>query len=67
MAEQFKVGDVVRLKSGSPRMTVINVRGDEVTTEWFDVGENKLKNHTFSPDALILVEDEASGDNNHSS
>jgi uncharacterized protein YodC (DUF2158 family) len=32
---QFKVGDVVQLKSGGPLMTVGEVEGEQVTCEWF--------------------------------
>lgn len=34
MAE-FSVGDVVRLKSGGPQMTVDRVEGDAVVCLWF--------------------------------
>lgn len=42
MSEQFQVGDVVRLKSGSPAMTVTNVGETAMTgvmsvwCAWFD-------------------------------
>ena len=32
----FKVGDVVVLKSGGPRMTVEEIEGQEVQCVWFD-------------------------------
>ncbi|MBD2769374.1 DUF2158 domain-containing protein [Hymenobacter sp. BT664] len=32
----FAVGDTVKLKSGSPVMTVAEVEGDEVVCIWFD-------------------------------
>ena len=41
MSEVFKVGDVVRLKSGGPRMTVTNPRAavepDMLTVIWHDI------------------------------
>lgn len=37
MAGLFSVGDVVRLKSGSERMTVESVRGNLVDCVWFGV------------------------------
>jgi len=41
---KFKIGDVVRLKSGGPRMTVrlSNYIGlEQVLCDWFYKGENK--------------------------
>lgn len=58
MANEFKVGDVVQLKSGSPKMTAIKV-GDNLKHEptvwcdWFD-GTDK-KHGTFPPEALDKV------------
>ena len=52
MAQAFKVGDTVRLKSGGPRMRLTNVddRG-YVRTAWF-AGAAKEHGH-FHLDALI--------------
>jgi len=37
MEDQFKIGDLVKLKSGGPAMTVRELRADEeVLCEWFD-------------------------------
>ena len=36
MADQFKPGDVVTLKSGGPPMTVTKREGGRVWCEWFD-------------------------------
>lgn len=37
MSKQFKDGDVVFLKTGSPPMTVEDIRSDEiVSVAWFD-------------------------------
>lgn len=33
----FEVGDVVRLKSGSDRMTIRKIHADEATCAWFQV------------------------------
>lgn len=62
MADQWKVGDVVQLKSGGPIMTVISV-GDFLSVSgancaWFD-GKKQFE-HVFPPDALErYVEDRA--------
>lgn len=53
MADQFKVGDIVQLKSGGPPMTfrsVDAVNGD-CLCEWFG-GGNTLKSHKFLPETL---------------
>jgi len=51
----FKPGDVVRLKSGGPEMTVDQAgqdmfERDRVWVTWFD--NNKLQKATFAPEAL---------------
>lgn len=59
MNNEFKVGDIVALKSGSPDMTIeqfpfINNGGYEVNTKakcvWFSAGE--VKRDVFPIDAL---------------
>jgi uncharacterized protein YodC (DUF2158 family) len=56
MAEGFKVGDVVKAKSGGPKMTVSTVGNKAYTTTswvwcfWFD-GSKKMTGD-FPPDAL---------------
>lgn len=32
----FAPGDIVRLKSGGPKMTVLDAKGEAVTCKWFD-------------------------------
>jgi uncharacterized protein YodC (DUF2158 family) len=53
MAEQFKVGNIVQLKSGGPPMTVKSVEAldGECFCEWFGDGST-LKSHTFFPETL---------------
>ena len=55
MAQQFKVGDVVRLKSGGVRMTVELIDGDAVLCVWFD--KNDLKRGGFPSETLEAVAD----------
>ena len=54
MAESFKLGDVVKLKSGGPKMTVTqtgDLHGEHtVWCVWF-VGTKKEED-TFAPEAL---------------
>jgi uncharacterized protein YodC (DUF2158 family) len=56
MSEQWKPGDVVRLKSGGPKMTVIEQSQDQngepaVHCEWFDE-DRKPQRHAFAPTSL---------------
>jgi len=48
----FTPGDVVRLKSGGPKMTVLETKDDMVTCKWFD-RNGKLHSDGFN---LALVE-----------
>ncbi len=32
----FKTGDIVKLRSGGPEMTVTSVEGDDIVCTWFD-------------------------------
>jgi len=64
MAEQqFKAGDVVRLKSGGPKMTIVNYgkygfgEDEEYQCKWFDA-KNNLTINNFTEAELEL----ASGD-----
>ena len=56
----YKIGDIVRLKSGGPSMTITQVhepgpldRIPTVNTSWF--GGKKLENGHFPFDAIELV------------
>jgi uncharacterized protein YodC (DUF2158 family) len=55
MANSFKAGDIVQLKSGGPAMTVTDpdAYGGNIATTWF-AGANK-KNGTFPAQALEAV------------
>lgn len=44
---ELKVGSVVRLKSGGPRMTVEAVEDGEVHCEWFTVAMEHPGNHAY--------------------
>jgi uncharacterized protein YodC (DUF2158 family) len=47
---QWKPGDVVTLKSGSPEMTVVSVEPSTVRLQWFEGFDVKTMN--THPDAL---------------
>jgi len=54
---KFETGDVVRLKSGGPKMTVQEITQDEdeyIECIWFEEG-NKMMD-TFHPDTLEKIE-----------
>ena len=47
----FSTGDIVRLKSGGPKMTVLESGGEQVQCKWFD---RNGKMHTDSfPTAML--------------
>lgn len=54
----FKVGDVVRMKSGGPMMTVIKIRdGGELECAWFNQNGHEFKHESyyFQPETLKPV------------
>ena len=56
MAE-FKVGDIVQLKSGGPKMTIDIVLGDgELKCQWF--AGDELQEARFDPAVIQLVVEE---------
>ena len=56
MADKFKVGDIVQLKSGGPKMTVTDVFENEVRTAWF--AGNKNEKTAFPFDAVAIFQEE---------
>jgi len=54
MAEKrkFKTGDIVKLKSGGPQMTVKEYLENEVNCQWFD--ESKVRDEKFFEDSIEL-------------
>jgi uncharacterized protein YodC (DUF2158 family) len=58
--EGLRQGDVVMLKSGGPKMTVVDValdyrQQDEVTCKWF--AEAEVRTARFYPGELVKVEE----------
>jgi uncharacterized protein YodC (DUF2158 family) len=52
--EDFNVGDVVRLKSGGPNMTVNNASSSMIMCTWFD-SSNVYHHRYFNQGALEKV------------
>lgn len=53
----FKLGDVVRLVTGSPKMTVVAIDNEKrlITCKWFvPPGLSETDEASFPPEALIL-------------
>ena len=59
MANEFEQGSVVRLKSGSPMMTIVDMNPNGSTgkavCQWFSK-DNEIQVHTFPLSALELDE-----------
>lgn len=57
MAQEFKIGDVVQLKSGGPIMTIANTKLDngQVLATWFD--DKKPTSSVFNSEMLKKHED----------
>lgn len=56
MTEKFKIGDIVQLKSGGPKMTVTSVSEDTVVTAWF--AGSKKEQGGFPFDAVTIFKEE---------
>lgn len=54
MKEQvsYKVGDIVHLRSGSPDLTVVELKNEDATVEWTD-DDGVLNNWTFPAGCFI--------------
>lgn len=48
---ELKVGDIVQLKSGGPKMTIENIRDGEICCTWFDAQGARQFSH-FDPRVL---------------
>jgi uncharacterized protein YodC (DUF2158 family) len=55
MPENFKVGDVVRLKSGGPNMTIGEIGDTGVYCQWF--AGDKPSASLFDSETLVKVEE----------
>ncbi len=57
---EFKVGDVVRLKSGGPPMTIVYIDNEfstQLSCRWFVEG-HEVRHDQFPPAALKYAEDQ---------
>jgi uncharacterized protein YodC (DUF2158 family) len=60
MSNQFAVGDVVKLKSGGPQMTVESLDNhDQISCIWFN--DNKKHKDSFHKDLLLKVDQSSGG------
>ncbi len=59
MADGLKPGDLVRLKSGGPKMTVMKIESGRVLCEWFGPNE-KHEVKSFEPVVLEKVQEKGS-------
>jgi uncharacterized protein YodC (DUF2158 family) len=57
MSKELKIGAVVLLKSGSPKMTVSEIDGDLIMCTWFLSTTGDLKRDKFHKDELEVYED----------
>jgi uncharacterized protein YodC (DUF2158 family) len=58
---QFNIGDVVRLKSGGPNMTIVYVNDDDYGCDWFV--EQKRAHYSF-PHLSVVLADNITGESN---
>ncbi len=58
---QFKPGDVVKLKSGGPVMTVAAMTGQGVLCCWFQADQSQPQSHEFVE--AVLAPSQAPDDN----
>lgn len=56
MTDKFKIGDIVQLKSGGPKMTVTAVLEEIVRTAWF--AGSKKETGAFPFDAIATHQKE---------
>lgn len=54
----LRVGSIVRLASGGPRMTVISLRPNEITVAWFVRRSKRLRTANFPRDGIFLMQNE---------
>ena len=59
--EQFKAGDVVRIKSGGPKMTVLWVDEHTANCMWYNKAVNTYDTYIVSLVALSLVNEGDAG------
>jgi hypothetical protein len=66
MQTNFKVGDIVSLKSRKdnganncvldPALTVLSVEGDNITCIYYSSAKGEFIEHTFIKDVLVLIQ-----------
>jgi uncharacterized protein YodC (DUF2158 family) len=56
MTEQIKVGDIVQLKSGSPKMTVSSLSETKAWCTWYDFATNRLHEEVIFPLQVLTTD-----------
>lgn len=51
---EYEVGDIIRLNSGGPLMTIKEVNNKIITCRWFDKSDN-LQNEEFNETEIVLA------------
>jgi hypothetical protein len=54
--QNFKVGDVVILKSGSPEMTVTDIEENVISVIYWVPADNEFKTYNFLAGILIKID-----------
>lgn len=57
--DEFKKGMIVQLKSGGPKMTVVEINptlGSSIFCQWFS--GSKRESGPFRPESLIIIKEE---------
>jgi len=57
--DKFKLGMIVQLKSGGPKMTVVDIRpaySHSIDCHWFS--GSKCEGKSFHPESLIIIKEE---------
>jgi len=54
----FKIGDIVSIKSGGPSMTISSIDNGWIESTYWNMEAKRFDNVTLNPDTLKLVDSE---------